>query len=154
MEKINAPMKIDITTGDSITPNAIQYEYPLIFENKSVPIMAYSLETILAEKYETIIRRNIGTTRARDYYDLHMLYHKRKEEICIDVFRDAVLHTSKTRGSLDEIYDWQEILKEIRETPELYKLWDKYKEYTPYADEYDFSDMIRTVEEVAELLAL
>ncbi len=152
--KINAPMKIDITTGDSITPSAIQYEYPLIFENKSVPIMAYSLETILSEKYETIIRRNIGTTRARDYYDLHMLYHKRKEEICIDVFRDAVLHTSKTRGSLDEIYDWQEILKEIRETPELYKLWDKYKEYAPYANEYDFSDMIKTVEEVAELLAL
>ena len=71
--KINAPMKIDITTGDTITPAAVQYSYPLSFEERSIPILAYTLETVLAEKYETIIRRNIGTTRARDFYDLHML---------------------------------------------------------------------------------
>ena len=72
--KINSPMKIDITTGDEITPAAIQYDYPFLFEQKTVPVMAYTLETILAEKYETILRRNIGTTRARDFYDLHTLY--------------------------------------------------------------------------------
>ena len=65
--KINSPMKIDITTGDEITPAAICYDYPFLFERKSVPIMAYTLESILAEKYETILRRNIGTTRARDF---------------------------------------------------------------------------------------
>ena len=72
--KINSPMKIDVTTGDSITPAAVQYNFPMLFEEKSIPVMAYTPETVLAEKYETIIRRNIGTTRARDYYDLHTLY--------------------------------------------------------------------------------
>lgn len=68
--KINSPMKIDITTGNKITPAAVQYDYPWLFEQKSIPVMVYTLETVLAEKYETIIRRNIGTTRARDFYDL------------------------------------------------------------------------------------
>ena len=76
--KIDSPMKIDVTTGDAITPAAIQYDFPMLFEEKSIPVMAYTLETVLAEKYETIIRRNIGSTRARDYYDLHTLYRSRK----------------------------------------------------------------------------
>lgn len=67
--RINSLMKIDITTGDIITPAAIRYDYPLLFEEKSIPVMAYTLETILAEKYETILRRNIASTRARDFYD-------------------------------------------------------------------------------------
>ena len=83
--KIDSPMKIDVTTGDVITPAAIQYDFPMLFDEKSVPVMAYTLETILAEKYETIIRRNIGTTRARDYYDLHTLYRSRQNEVRPDV---------------------------------------------------------------------
>lgn len=59
---MNCPMKIDITTGDVITRDAIRYEYPLLFKDTSLSIMAYTLETILAEKFETIIHRNIGTT--------------------------------------------------------------------------------------------
>ena len=103
--KINAPMKIDITTGDTITPAAVQYSYPLSFEERSIPILAYTLETVLAEKYETIIRRNIGTTRARDFYDLHMLYQYHKDEIRMDILKTAVLHTARKRGSLEEIND-------------------------------------------------
>lgn len=88
-------MKIDITTGDTITPAAIRYDYPLIFEDKSLSIMAYTLETVMAEKYETIIRRNIGDTRARDFYDLHTLYRERKSSIRIDVLRQAAEHTGQ-----------------------------------------------------------
>ena len=68
-------MKIDITTGDEITPRAIDYEYKTILDDDVIEVVAYNCETILAEKYETIIRRNIGTSRARDFYDLHMFYH-------------------------------------------------------------------------------
>ena len=78
--KVNNPMKIDITTGDEIIPSAIRYSYKMMFENREVPVMAYSLETILAEKYETIIRRNIGNTRARDFYDLFVLFRSRKKK--------------------------------------------------------------------------
>lgn len=101
--KINSPMKIDITTGDVVTPSAVQYDFPLLFEDRSVSVMAYTLETVLAEKYETILRRNIGTTRARDFYDLHMLYLGRKNTIRMEIFRKAVLHTAEKRGSLEDI---------------------------------------------------
>ena len=98
--KIDSPMKIDVTTGDVITPAAIEYEFPMLFDEKTVPVMAYTLETVLAEKYETIIRRNIGTTRARDYYDLHTLFRSRKSEVRPEILKAAVLHTAKKRDSV------------------------------------------------------
>lgn len=79
--KTKNPMKLDLTTGDAITPREIEYTYPCIFSKEDIKIMAYPLETILAEKYETIIRRNITTTRMRDFYDLYTLYKLKKDEI-------------------------------------------------------------------------
>ena len=147
--KINAPMKIDITTGDIILPAAVQYSYPLTFEDKSIPVMAYTLETVLAEKYETIIRRNIGTTRARDFYDLHMLYRHHKDEVRLDILKAAVVHTAKKRDSLDEIKDWQEILHDIREEPALRQLWENYAKGNSYASALTFSEVLDTAEEIA-----
>lgn len=83
-------MKIDITTGDAITPREIEYAYPCIFSKKDIKIMAYPLETILAEKYETIIRRNMTTTRMRDFYDLYTLYKLKKDDIDYEVLKEAV----------------------------------------------------------------
>lgn len=77
--------------------------------------MAYTIETILAEKYETIIRRNIGTTRARDYYDLYTLFRRYKDTICIDILKSAVLHTAEKRTSMDDIREWEEILTDIHD---------------------------------------
>ena len=150
--KINSPMKIDITTGDEITPAAIQYDYPFLFEDKTVPVMAYTLETILAEKYETIIRRNIGTTRARDFYDLHTLYRERKSEIRGDVLRLAVAHTAKKRGSDRELEDWAEIVQDIREEPALVSLWHNYAVENPYIGKLQFSEVVDTVEHIGRLL--
>ena len=147
--KINAPMKIDITTGDTITPAAVQYSYPLSFEEMSIPILAYSLKTVLAEKYETIIRRNIGTTRARDFYDLHMLYQYHKDEIRMDILKTAVLHTARKRGSLEEINDWKEVPHDIREEPILNQLWKNYTSENSYASKLAFSEVLDTVDEIA-----
>lgn len=150
--KINSPMKIDITTGDEITPAAIQYDYPFLFEQKTVPVMAYTLETILAEKYETILRRNIGTTRARDFYDLHTLCRERNEEIRADVLRLAVAHTARKRGSAAELADWKEIVQDIREEPTLTSLWNNYAAENPYIGKLQFSEVVDTVECVGRLL--
>lgn len=150
--KIDSPMKIDITTGDMITPVAIKYEFPLLFDEKTVDVMAYTLETILAEKFETIIRRNIGTTRARDFYDLHMLYRSRKNEIRLELLKDAILHTAKKRGSVNDIYDWQDILKELREEPQLYLLWDNYLADNPYIGELKFHEVMDSVDAFAKML--
>lgn len=152
--KINAPLKLDITTGDVITPAAIRYDYPLSFENETVPIMAYSLETVLAEKYETIIRRNISTTRARDFYDLYTLYRLYRDNICMEILRDAVLNTSEKRGSLKEIKAWRDILSDIREEPALQELWKRYAADTPYATELQFSEIMDTIEQFAADLCL
>ena len=150
--KINSPMKIDVTTGDAITPAAVRYEYPLIFEDRSVPVMAYTLETVLAEKYETIIRRNIGTTRARDFYDLHTLYRTRHTEIRPDILRLAVEHTAHKRGSMQDMHDWKEIIKDIRTEQQLSRLWEKYCEENQYAASISFNEVVDTVTEVAALL--
>ena len=150
--KIRNPMKMDITTGDVITPSAIQYDFPLSFETRTIPIMAYTLETILAEKFETIIHRNIGTTRARDYYDLHMLYHGRKEQIRPEVLQAAIIHTAKKRNSLNDIIDRKNILHDIRKESSLEKLWGNYTADNRYASDLTFAEVVDTVEEVSHIL--
>ena len=152
--KIDSPMKIDVTTGDVITPAAIQYDFPMLFEDKSVPVMAYTLETILAEKYETILRRNVGTTRARDYYDLHTLFRSRKDEIRPDVLKAAVLHTAKKRDSVKDIEDWQEIIADIKNEPLMRSLWDNYVAENQYIVELSFEEVLKTVEKVALMIGL
>lgn len=152
--KIDSPMKIDVTTGDAITPAVIQYDFPMLFEEKSIPVMAYTLETVLAEKYETIIRRNIGSTRARDYYDLHTLYRSRKSSVRPEILKAAVLHTAMKRDSVQDMQDWKEILKDIREEPAMYLLWDNYVAENKYIRELEFHIVLDTVEEVAKLLDL
>lgn len=151
--KIKNPMKIDITTGDEITPAAIQYEYPLLFEERSIPVMAYTLETILAEKYETVIRRNIGTTRARDFYDLYALYHMHREQIRIPILKLAVEHTASKRGSLELLAEWEEILSDIRGEEALKNLWRNYIADNPYAGELTFENVTDVVGIIGGMLA-
>jgi len=87
---------------------------------------AYTLETILTEKYKTILRRNVGTTRFRDFYELHTLFRSKKDEIRLDMLKAAVLHTVKKRDSVKDIEDWQEILADIKAEPLMQSLWDNY----------------------------
>ena len=150
--KIDSPMKIDVTTGDVITPAAIKYDFPMLFEDKSVSVMAYTLETILAEKYETILRRNVGTTRARDYYDLHTLFRSREEEIRPDVLKAAVLHTANKRDSVKDMEDWQEILADIKDEPIMQSLWDNYVAENQYIGQLSFEEVLQTVETMSNML--
>jgi predicted nucleotidyltransferase component of viral defense system len=152
--KIHAPMKIDITTGDKITPAAVEYEYRFLFEEKTVPVMAYTLETILAEKYETIIRRNIGTTRARDFYDLHTLFQVRRDAVRVPVLKEAVIHTASKRGSLDDLQDWKEIVQDIRSEVALQQLWTNYIQDNRFASGLTFSEVVDTVETIGSLLGI
>ncbi len=150
--KIKNPMKIDITTGDEITPAAIQYNYQLLFDERSISVMAYTLETILAEKYETIIRRNIGTTRARDFYDLYALYRIHKDEIRIPILRLAVEHTARKRGSLELLSDWVEIIDDIRSENALHSLWKNYIKDNPYASGLTFDEVVNTVHTIGRII--
>mgnify|MGYP000145071607 FL=1 len=130
--KTKNPMKLDLTTGDAITPREIEYTYPCIFTKEDIKIMAYPLETILAEKYETIIRRNITTTRMRDFYDIYTLYKLKKDEINYEILKEAVERTSDKRGSQEIIKDYEEIIEDIKEDSYLRSLWEVYHSENKY----------------------
>ena len=146
--KMKIPMKIDITTGDKITPRQIDYGYKFMFEEKSVLVKAYTLETILAEKYETVIRRNIGNTRARDFYDLFVLLKIKRDEIRWDVLKEAVSATSEKRGSQEELEDYKEIIDEMRESQFLKRIWKRYQEENTYSADISYTDVLDTVFEI------
>ena len=112
--KIDAPVKIDITTGDEIVPGRIEYRYPLMFEEGSVRVLSYPLETVLAEKLETVVSRGIANTRGRDYYDIHTLLRLKADEINRDSLHEAVVATASRRGSLGKMGDYEAVLGEVR----------------------------------------
>ncbi|HEL0221641.1 TPA: nucleotidyl transferase AbiEii/AbiGii toxin family protein, partial [Streptococcus equi subsp. zooepidemicus] len=105
---------IDITTGDRITPREITYQMQSVFSENKLEVWTYNLETVLAEKLETIIRRGAASTRPRDRYDLYILYHLRKDEIDISILKTALNNTAKKRESLDVLTNWESQLEAIR----------------------------------------
>ena len=150
--KINASLNIDITTGDVITPREMNYSYSKILEEGTIPIMTYTIETILAEKFETISSRNITTTRARDFYDLYMVYSIYKDKIDKDLLRKAIERTSKYRGSFETALQYKGIVELFRESEMPKELWKKYTQNNPYAKDVDFLDTISIYEEIGTVL--
>ena len=148
--KMKIPMKIDITTGDEITPKEIQFSYPFLFDDRRVMVKAYTQETILAEKYETIIRRNVGNTRARDFYDLHLLYRLYRENADWNLLKQAVLATAKKRDSLSVLQDTKRILLALEESTALQDLWKRYQTQNLYAREITYPTIMESVKEFAE----
>ena len=150
--KINATLNIDITTGDVITPREMNYSYSKILEEGTIPIITYTIETILAEKFETISSRNITTTRARDFYDLYMIYSIYKDKIDKDILRKAIERTSKYRGSFETVLQHKEIVELFWKSETSKELWKKYTQNNPYVKDIDFLDTISVYEEIGTVL--
>ena len=150
--KINTNLNIDITTGDIITPKEVQYFYEKILEEGSISILTYTIETIIAEKFETISSRNITTTRARDFYDLYMLYKLYKSKIDRNVLKEAITLTSQHRNSFSLVLQYKEIVKLFYQSNSLKNLWDKYIQNNPYVKEISFDDTISIYEEIGSIL--
>jgi predicted nucleotidyltransferase component of viral defense system len=150
--KIANKMKIDITTGDEITPEAIKYSYRTILDNDKIDVIAYNTETIIAEKYETIIRRNIGTSRARDFYDLYMLYNLYKNSIDAEVLKLAVSKTAKKRNSLETMSEWKEIIADMESDVMLRELWNNYCKNNIYASEVSYEKVMEITFQISKIL--
>lgn len=151
---IKNDMKIDITTGDAITPKEIEYLYPCMFQEESLRVLAYPLETILAEKYESVIKRNILTTRMRDFYDLYNLYNLRKEDINFDILKQAIISTATRRESLPIMKQVIEIIEDIKYDDYLKELWKVYLSDNSYVGDLNFLETVKVVEIIADSIDL
>ena len=131
------PLKIDISTGDVITPREIRYRFNLMLEDRTIEVWAYNLETVLAEKLETVISRNVTNTRMRDFYDIYILQKLYGEQLSKDVLWDALVATAKKRGTLEqiEVEDINEVFDEIQSSPVMENLWKAYQRNYSYADD-------------------
>ena len=141
---------IDITTGDKITPREITYSMTSIFANESIKIWTYNLETVLAEKLETIISRGLASTRPRDRYDLFTLYKLRKEEINLEVLKNALENTAEKRKSKDTIYNWEEQVRGIEISDYQKELWIRYQRQFKYAKDISFDNSVQIIREIMQ----
>lgn len=141
---------IDITTGDKITPREITYSMTSIFTNESIKIWTYNLETVLAEKLETIISRGLASTRPRDRYDLFTLYKLRKEEINLEVLKSALENTAEKRKSKETIYNWKEQVRGIDISDYQKELWIRYQRQFKYAKDISFDNSVQVIREIMQ----
>jgi len=145
---IAQPLTIDITTGDKITPREIEFMYPLTFEERNIPILAYNIETLLAEKIETIISRGISTTRPRDFYDIYILWKIERSKIDAATLNKALTATCENRNSTDKISDWQNIFADIKTNSSLKSYWENYRREFAYAKDIEFEATCDVVREI------
>ena len=129
--KVN--LEIDISTGDKVTPKELKFKYPLLFEDRSILINSYNVETILAEKIETVLRRGKYNSRMKDYYDVYFFLTKLRNEININILKDAINNTFTKRDSFEYLNDYREIIKSIIDSERIKTNWKSYSKKNSYA---------------------
>lgn len=147
---IKVNLKIDITTGDQIIPREIDYSFQLMFEERSISIKAYNLNTILAEKVESILVRNVANTRARDYYDVYILLTLRKNEIDLVSLRSAIRRKAEERNTLVFVDNFEKYVSDIEDSEDLKAIWKSYSERFTYAESISFVEITKTIREILE----
>ena len=147
---VHVNMKIDVTTGDSIIPREIEYQYKLMFEDRTISVMAYNLYTILAEKIETILTRSVGNTRGRDFYDAYLLLSINREPLSKPEFLRSIKFKAEERGSVQAIVNREKILKDIAASPDVAKIWGNYEKRYSYAKGITLPDIIALIAWVFE----
>lgn len=145
IETMHTPLKIDFSTGDVITPREVSYSFRLLFEERTISILAYNLETVLAEKLETLLARGTANTRMRDYYDIYVLTNTQEHNIDNATLKEAFVNTSAKRGSIGLLSDVHLILKEVVESTVLIDRWKNYQRKFDYASDVLWADVMESV---------
>lgn len=148
--RLITPLKIDISTGDVITPRAIEFNYDLLLEDRSISLWSYNLETILAEKVQTVLARGILNTRMRDFYDIRMLLDTYEDKVNKAVLKDAFAATCKKRGTDHLQEQAEEIIKIIEANEQLQVLWRAYQKKYSYAADIDYASVISGVRKLMD----
>lgn len=145
-------MKLDITTGDVITPKEIKYKFDLMFENRSIEILAYNMETVIADKFETIISRNVDTTRARDFYDIYILWTTQQKNFDKKLLKQAIIKKFEYRESIDKLNNIDEIMEVIKDSEALKEHWKNYQSKFSYAEDISYEETMKVLEEITNLV--
>ena len=145
---ISVPLTVDVTAGDIITPREIEYPFSLLFDDRRISVWAYNLETVLAEKIETVLSRGIANTRPRDYYDIYILWTLRKEECNVKMLKSALIQTAGKRGSMNVLEKYKAIIEKIQSSVQLQGFWDKYTKEFDYAKDIEFSSICGVIFEI------
>lgn len=152
IETMHTPLKIDFSTGDVITPREVSYSFRLLFEERTISILAYNLETVLAEKLETLLARGTANTRMRDYYDIYVLTNTQEHNIDNATLKEAFVNTSAKRGSIGLLSDVHLILKEVAESIVLIDRWKNYQRKFDYAADVLWADVMESVSCLVEIV--
>jgi len=145
------PIKIDISTGDIITPQEVTYRFRLMFEQREISVMAYNLETVLAEKLETIIARDTTNTRMRDFYDIYILTSLHGDSLNTSDLQQALRATAERRASLSLLMDAAAIFKDIEQSDEMKKLWSNYQRTFSYAEDISWQQVMAHVRKLWQI---
>lgn len=149
---MSVPLKLDITSGDKITPKEIEYQFKLLLEDRNIPVLAYNLETIVAEKLETVISRGDQNTRSRDYYDIYILVKLQSSNINMYSLKAALNATSKKRGSKSVADNYRIIMDTVRSSEVMHRQWDNYRKDFEYAADIVFEDVCDVVVQLMDVL--
>ena len=152
MDTMPVIMKIDITTGDIITYKEIKYSFDLMLEDRKIEIWSYNIETIIAEKFESIVKRGILGTRVRDYYDVYMLLNTQSKNIDFEVLKNAIYSTAEHRNSTEIIKDSQKIIEELNSSDTMKKQWARYKKDNFYARDIEYENLIESLKKIEKLV--
>lgn len=144
-ETLCVPLFIDITTGDKITPQAIRFEIPSMFDEEKIEIFAYNFETLLAEKIETIVSRGLANTRPRDFYDIFILVRLHSTDFDCEILKKAVIATAIKRKTLSFLSNYKEIVEAVAKDQHMINFWERYKREFDYAKNIDFNDICTTI---------
>ena len=149
---VRIPLHIDISTGDIITPAAINFEYKIIFDEKTISLLSYNYETIIAEKLQTVLKRNVLNSRMKDLYDLYFFMKFKKNDLNKDVLKRAIKKTFEHRESIKELNDMTEILERIRADKTQQKFWENYRNRFSYAEDVCLDEIIDEIETINSML--
>lgn len=144
-------MKIDVTTGDKITYREIKYNFSLMLEDRKIQVWSYNVETILAEKFESIIKRGTLGTRIRDYYDVHMLLNTQNKNIDKSTLKNAIISTAKHRETTKDINAWKEVVDILASDQTMQRQWKAYQKDNFYAKEIKYENLIESLNKIGEI---
>ena len=148
LQSLKVNLEIDISTGDKVTPRELKYKYPLIFEDRTIMITSYNIETILAEKIETVLWRGVFNSRMKDFYDIYYFLTKLRKDIDINILKEAVDNTFTKRNSFEYLNDYEQIINSIIGNERIEKLWNIYSNKYKYPNGIDITEILNLLKDI------